>query len=222
MSVVVEGDLADRLALRGVVPVVALETPDEGVRLAEVLVEAGLPVIEVTFRTDAAAAAIAAITARVPEILVGAGTLLTPESVGAAVDAGAAFGVAPGLRAGVVGAALDRGLPFAPGVATASEIEQGLALGLDFFKLFPAEASGGLALLDAFAGPYANVRFMPTGGIRPDTLAAYRSRSNVAACGGTWIAPRSLLDEGAYDEISRRAVAAVHAAAPHSFTRKDI
>lgn len=216
-----EAQLADHLASRGVVPVVAVADADQGVRLAEALVAGGLTVIEVTFRTDAAAAAIEAIADRVPEMLVGAGTLLTAASVDAAVDAGASFGVAPGLHRPVVEAARRRGLPFAPGVATASEVEAGFALGLDFFKLFPAEASGGLALIDALAGPYGHVRFMPTGGIRPDTLQAYLRRPSVVACGGTWIAPRDLIDAGDYAEISRRAAEAVRLASPLSTTGKD-
>jgi 2-dehydro-3-deoxyphosphogluconate aldolase/(4S)-4-hydroxy-2-oxoglutarate aldolase len=154
-------------------------------------------------------------------MLIGAGTLLTRVSVDAAVQAGASFGVAPGLSESVVEAALARGLPFVPGVATASEIERGLALGLRLFKLFPAEAVGGRALIDAFAAPYADVRFMPTGGITPQNLEAYLKRPAVAACGGTWIAPRSLLEAGDYDEISMRAAAAVRIATHDSTTGKE-
>lgn len=197
------------LARFGIIPVVAVSSVDDGLRLGEALVEAGLPVVEITFRTDAAADVIRALGDGLPELLVGAGTLLTDASVDAAVDAGAAFGVAPGLREPVVRRAADRGLPFLPGIATPSELEHGLSLGLDCFKLFPAEPIGGLRLIDALAGPYPSASFMPTGGIRPELLADYLRRPNVVACGGTWIAPTALLAAGEFDEIRRRAASAV-------------
>ncbi|MCH6230583.1 bifunctional 4-hydroxy-2-oxoglutarate aldolase/2-dehydro-3-deoxy-phosphogluconate aldolase [Microbacterium sp. CFH 31415] len=195
---------------RGIVPVVAVNSADEGLRLTDALLAGGIDVIEVTFRTDAAADAISAITRARPEMLVGAGTLLSTEAVDIAVDGGAAFGVAPGLRPPVVEHAVSRGWDFVPGVATASELELGLSLGLDFFKLFPAEPSGGVALIDALAAPYPSASFMPTGGIRPDNVAAYLQRPSVRACGGTWIASRSLLDDERFDEIARRAADAVN------------
>jgi len=212
--------LAERLALRGVVPVVAVESAREGVQLAAALAAGGLPVIEVTFRTAAAAAAIAAITNELPDVLVGAGTLLRLADVSAAVDAGAHFGVAPGLNPEVVAAALGAALPFIPGVATASEVERGFGFGLDLFKLFPAEPSGGIALLKALAGPYPTARFMPTGGIGPDNVGEYLALDNVVACGGSWLASRSLLDAHDYAEITRRAAVAAGAAIEHS-TWKD-
>ncbi len=210
------------LSAFGVVPVVAVSSVDEGLRLGEALLSGGLGVVEITFRTDAAAAAIRAVTDRLPGLLVGAGTLLSEASVDQAVDAGAAFGVAPGLRPPVVEHALERGLPFVPGIATPSELELGLALGLDFFKLFPAEAIGGVRLIDALAGPYPSAGFMPTGGIRPETLTDYLARPSVAACGGTWIAPQALVTDGGFDEIQRRAAAAVaRIAAMHETNGKE-
>ncbi|WP_448808497.1 bifunctional 4-hydroxy-2-oxoglutarate aldolase/2-dehydro-3-deoxy-phosphogluconate aldolase [Agromyces bauzanensis] len=201
--------LRELLARFGVVPVVAVSSADEGLRLGEALLRGGLPVVEITFRTDAAAAAIRAVAAELPELVVGAGTLLGEASVDAAVDAGAAFGVAPGLRPPVAERAAALGLPFAPGIATPSELELGLSLGLDFFKLFPAEPIGGLRLIDALAGPYPSAGFMPTGGIRPELLADYLARPSVAACGGTWIAPTALIAAGDFDEIRQRTAASV-------------
>jgi len=202
---------ADFLRRAGVIPVVVVSSPDEGVRLAEALAEGGLPGMEVTFRSDAAASAIRAVRDRFPDFVVGAGTLLSPAAVDAAVEAGAHFGVAPGTTPEVVAHATDRGLDFIPGAATASEVERALGLGAAVVKLFPAEVLGGVALLDAFAGPYPHARFMPTGGIRVDDLSRYLERVNVLACGGTWIAPRALLDSGDFAEISRRAASAADA-----------
>jgi 2-dehydro-3-deoxyphosphogluconate aldolase/(4S)-4-hydroxy-2-oxoglutarate aldolase len=198
-------DLAAFLQSAGVIPVVVVADADEGVRLAEALAEGGLPGLEVTFRSDAAAAAIAAIRRGLPDVIVGAGTLLSRDAVDAAADAGAQFGVAPGTSPEVVRHAAERGLEFVPGVATATELELATSLGAGVLKLFPAEVVGGLDLLDALAGPYAGARFMPTGGIRPNDLIRYLARPNVLACGGTWIAPRPLLDDGDFAEIRRRA-----------------
>ncbi|WP_290804252.1 bifunctional 4-hydroxy-2-oxoglutarate aldolase/2-dehydro-3-deoxy-phosphogluconate aldolase [Herbiconiux sp.] len=195
----------------GVVPVVVVASADEGVRLAEALAEGGLPGMEVTFRSPAAAEAIRAVRAALPDFVVGAGTLLSPADVVAAAEAGAHFGVAPGTTPDVVAHAHRHGLDFIPGAATASEVERALGLGAAVVKLFPAEVLGGVALLDAFAGPYPHARFMPTGGIRVDDLPRYLERGNVLACGGTWIAPRALLDSGDFAEISRRAASAADA-----------
>jgi 2-dehydro-3-deoxyphosphogluconate aldolase/(4S)-4-hydroxy-2-oxoglutarate aldolase len=199
---------ADYLAEAGVVPVVVVSSAGQAVRLADALSEGGLPGMEVTFRSAAAAAAIAAVRNERPGFVVGAGTLLTTEAVDAAIDAGAHFGVAPGTNPDVLAHAAERGLEFIPGAATASELDRALRLGADVVKLFPAEAAGGVALIDALAGPYPHARLMPTGGIRADDLARYLSRPSVLACGGTWIAPRDLLDAGDFAEITRRAASA--------------
>lgn len=200
--------LGAALERAGVIPVVVVSSAEQGVRLAEALLAGGIDTVEVTFRSNAATAAIAAITQRFPEAVVGAGSLLTESDVQAAVDAGAVFGVAPGTSAPVVRAAQAAGLPFAPGIATPTELEEARRLGATAFKLFPAEVVGGLALIDALAGPYPDALFMPTGGIRESNLADYLAHPRVAACGGTWIAPTSLLAEERYDEITRRARAA--------------
>lgn len=194
MSVAIETasfETAGFLQAAGVIPVVVVADADQAVRLADALHAGGLPGMEVTFRSAAAASAIAAVA-----------------SIDAAVDAGAHFGVAPGTAPVVVRRAIDRGLAFIPGVATATELELASGLGMDLFKLFPAEVVGGVKLIDALAGPYANARFMPTGGIREADLGRYLSCASVLACGGTWIAPSELLDAGDYAEISRRAASA--------------
>lgn len=192
----------------GVIPVVVVADVDQGLRLADALADGGLPGMEVTFRSDAAAAAIAAVRAQLPEFVVGAGTLLSPAAVDAAVDAGAHFGVAPGTAPDTVRRAAEHDLPFIPGIASATELELATALGAEVVKLFPAEIVGGVKLIDALAGPYAQARFMPTGGIREADLERYLSRTNVLACGGTWIAPGELLEAGDYAEIRRRAASA--------------
>ncbi len=202
---------AEFLRSAGVIPVVVVSSAAQAVLLADALSEGGLPGMEVTFRSDAAASAIRAVADERPGFVVGAGTLLTPTSVDAAVEAGAHFGVAPGTTPEVVARAAEHGLEFIPGAATASELERALNLGVDVVKLFPAEVLGGVAFIDALAGPYPHARFMPTGGIRVDDLPRYLQRSSVLACGGTWIAPRDLLDAGDYAEITRRTASAVDA-----------
>lgn len=176
-----------------VISVVVLDELDGVETLAEILVEHGFPAIEVTLRTGIAAAAIRAMSF-VEGAIVGAGTVLTPEDAGRAVAAGARFLVSPGLSATTVRAALELGAPILPGVATASEIMQGLELGLSRFKFFPAEAAGGAPMLRALHGPFPQVRFCPTGGVTSANLADYLALPNVGCVGGTWIAPRGPLD----------------------------
>ena len=169
-----------------VIPVLVLDGSLDPVALAETLVEAGLPVIEVTLRTEAALGAIRAM-ARVPGAIVGAGTVLDEAQLAQAVDSGSRFIVSPGLTHRVALAARDSGVAFLPGVSTASDIMRGLELGLDRFKFFPAEASGGIPALKALAGPFGSVRFCPTGGIRPETAAEWLALKPVLCVGGTWI-----------------------------------
>ncbi|WP_431878954.1 bifunctional 4-hydroxy-2-oxoglutarate aldolase/2-dehydro-3-deoxy-phosphogluconate aldolase [Amycolatopsis sacchari] len=202
--------LADLGALR-VVPVVEIEDADAAVPLARALVAGGLPVMEVTYRTSAARAAIERVAAEVPELLVGAGTLLTPAKVADAAEAGARFGVSPGCGGGVLAAAREAGLPFVPGAVTPAEIMDCLAAGYDVVKFFPAAAYGGLGTLRSLAGPFAaaGVRFVPTGGVSPDNLAEYLALPAVLAVGGTWVAPRADISAGKWDEIAARARTAV-------------
>jgi 2-dehydro-3-deoxyphosphogluconate aldolase / (4S)-4-hydroxy-2-oxoglutarate aldolase len=202
-------ELAPRLAAMGVVPVVTIDDASRGPDLATALARGGLPLAEITFRTDAAAGAIAAIRGSVPDVLVGAGTVLDPATVDRAIEAGAEFVVAPGFNPAVVDRCLERGIAVMPGVATPTEIEMALARGLNLLKFFPAEAMGGIAYIKAVAAPYRMVRFVPTGGVSAASLASYLAVPAVAACGGTWIATAEAIREGRWDEIVRLAAEAV-------------
>lgn len=201
----------EALAAARIVPVVEIGDVRQGVQLARTLVEAGLPVAEVTLRTPQALDAIRAIADEVPGFLVGAGTLLTPDHVERAAEAGAAFLVSPGFTPTLSAAASDTGLPFVPGAITPSEILAAAELGHTDLKFFPAEQSGGAAAIASLGAPLAalGIRFMPTGGIRPESLGAYLDLASVFAIGGTWIAPRAAIAEGRWDEIGRAARAAV-------------
>lgn len=183
----------DRIRNSGIVPVIKLDSADNAVPLGKALVEGGIPVAEVTFRTAAAAESITRLVAEVPELLVGAGTLTTPAQVDQAVSAGAAFAVTPGFSPAVVDRCLERGLPVTPGVNGPAGVEQGLSRGLKVLKFFPAEVSGGVAMLDALAGPYADVSFIPTGGIDAANVGAYARRPNVWAIGGSWMVKPDLI-----------------------------
>lgn len=200
-----EEDLAARLRAVGVVPVVQLPDAALAVPLAEVLAGAGLPCLEVTFRTAGAATAIAAIRAAHPDILVGAGTVLTVDQADAALDAGAAFIVAPGTNPRVVAHVLERGGRMMPGIATPSEIEANLERGIRLLKFFPAEALGGVAFLRSVQGPFRGVEFVPSGGVTASNLRAYLELPNVAAVGGTWLAPVSALESRDLEAVARAA-----------------
>lgn len=191
------------------VPVVVLDSTEHTTPLADALVNGGLPIAEVTFRTDAAEAAIRMMADR-GDLLVGAGTVLTIEQADRAIDGGASFIVAPGTNPKVVEHCLKRGVPIAPGVATPTDIELALSLGLDTLKFFPAEVLGGISALKAISAPYGNVRFIPTGGISPKNLLDYLQLPNVLACGGSWLAPRGKMADGqftAIEEAVKQAVA---------------
>jgi 2-dehydro-3-deoxyphosphogluconate aldolase / (4S)-4-hydroxy-2-oxoglutarate aldolase len=205
--------LRSELRARRVVPVVTIPSAADAPDLGRALLEGGLPLAEVTFRTDAAADAIAALRKACPEVLVGAGTVLDVETVERAVDAGAAFIVAPGFNPVVVEHCLARGLPVIPGASTPTEIEMGRARGLRLLKFFPAEASGGIRYLNAVAAPYRGIEFMPTGGVSPKNLADYLELPHVAACGGTWIATADAITNHRFDEIAAAAREAVAIAA---------
>jgi 2-dehydro-3-deoxyphosphogluconate aldolase / (4S)-4-hydroxy-2-oxoglutarate aldolase len=190
-----------QLQLLRLVPIVVIDNAEHAATLGEVLVAGGLPLVEVTFRTPAAESAVRALAKR-GDLMVGAGTILTNEQADRAIEAGAKFLVAPGTNVKVVEHVLKRGLPIIPGIATPSEIELATSLGLEMLKFFPAEPMGGIAALKAFAGPYPDARFIPTGGISPELLPSYLRLSSVVACGGTWIAPRELLAAGRFDSIA--------------------
>jgi 2-dehydro-3-deoxyphosphogluconate aldolase / (4S)-4-hydroxy-2-oxoglutarate aldolase len=197
--------LATRLRAVGVVPVVELARSEDAVPLAGALVAGGLSCVEITLRTPQAIAGIAAIREAFPEILLGAGTVLSLEQLDAAIEAGADFAVAPGTNPAIVEASLDRGLPMLPGVSTPSEVERALALGLRTVKLFPSELLGGAAYIRALCGPYRDVSFVPTGSITPATLPGYLAIDQVLACGGSWMVKPAVIAAGGFDEIERLA-----------------
>ena len=196
----------ERLTRARVVPVVVLNRAEDACPLAEALLEGGLDVMEVTFRTDAAEESIRRISAAFPEMLLGAGTVLAPAQAHRARDAGAAFALAPGLNPAVVEAARGAGLAFAPGVMTPGEIERALDLGCGLLKFFPAGAAGGVAMLKALAGPYAHtgVRFIPTGGVSADNMCDYLALPVVAAIGGSWMVEPRLIEAGDWQTITER------------------
>ena len=196
-----------------VIPVVEIASADTAVPLARALVDAGLPCAEITFRTAAAADAIAAIAAAVPELHLGAGTVLTVAQAETALAAGARFLVAPNLDLDVVAFASERGAPILPGVCTPTEIGLALSLGLSIVKLFPAEAAGGVPYLKAVAAPFRDVRFVPTGGISAQNLLAYLAVTQVVACGGSWMVKKDVIAAGDFAAIRDAAIEAVAIAA---------
>lgn len=196
--------VVERLRAARIVPVATVEDPECAADLGAALVAGGIPCIEVTFRHPAATQAIRA-AREVESLLVGAGTVLTAEQARAAHDAGAAFAVAPGTSEDVVSACADLGLPFLPGVATPSEIEQARRLGLTALKVFPAAQVGGPGFLRAVSATYPDCGFVPTGGIGPDNLADYLAVPSVIACGGSWLVPQAAIRGGRFDEVERLA-----------------
>jgi 2-dehydro-3-deoxyphosphogluconate aldolase/(4S)-4-hydroxy-2-oxoglutarate aldolase len=189
-----------------IVPVIVIDDAERALGLADALAAGGLPCAEVTFRTPAAAEALTRIAAERPDVLVGAGTVLTTEQAGRARDAGARFIVSPGINPRVVAWCQDHGLPVFPGVCTPTEIETALECGLSVVKFFPAEPSGGVAYLKAIAAPFPDLQFMPTGGITAANIRDYLAFKRVVACGGSWMAPQDWIQHGAFDRI-RDAVA---------------
>ena len=201
----------DLIARHGVVPVIALDDAAAALPLADALIEGGLPLAEITFRTPAARDTIAAIARHRPAMIVGAGTILSEDQLDAATDAGARFALSPGLDPAVLAQAARRGLPFAPGIMTPSDLQAALRHGCRLVKFFPATAAGGPAMLRAIAAPYAHtgIGFNPTGGITADTLGDWLALPEVRAVGGTWIATRADIAAGRWDRIAANARAAV-------------
>jgi 2-dehydro-3-deoxyphosphogluconate aldolase/(4S)-4-hydroxy-2-oxoglutarate aldolase len=197
--------MINRILNKRIVPVVVLDDAESAEPLAEALLAAGLDIMEITFRTAAAEASIRRIAERFPEILLGAGTLLDADQVKRARDAGAVFGLAPGLNPQIVEAARSVGIEFLPGVMSPSEVEQALALRCKLLKFFPAEAAGGVNMLKSLAGPYAHtgVKFIPTGGITAQNLQDYLKLPVVAAIGGSWMVSPALIKAGNWTEITR-------------------
>jgi 2-dehydro-3-deoxyphosphogluconate aldolase/(4S)-4-hydroxy-2-oxoglutarate aldolase len=197
--------MLDRILAKRIVPVIVLDRVESAEPLAEALLAGGLDIMEITFRTAAAEESIRRIAARFPEILLGAGTLLDDEQVRRAKDAGAVFGLAPGLNPRTIATARQLDLQFSPGVMTPGEVEQALSLGCQLLKFFPAENAGGPAMLKALAGPYGHtgVKFIPTGGITSAKLADYLKLPVVAAIGGSWMVDKQLVNDGKWAEITR-------------------
>lgn len=187
----------------GIVPVVVLDDAKDAEPLAKALCEGGLPCAEVTFRTEAAEESIRIIAEKYPEMLVGAGTVLTTEQVDRAVKAGAKFIVSPGFNPAIVRYCLEKDITVTPGTQTPSEMEQAIEMGLDVVKFFPAEPAGGLAMIKAVAAPYTMLKFMPTGGINLNNVEAYLQYDRILACGGSWMVKGDLIKSGKFDEIAK-------------------
>ena len=196
-------DLQKRFFSIGIIPVIAIDDAEKAVPLAKALVKGGLPAAEVTFRTAAAEEAIRRIAAEVPDMLVGAGTVLTKEQADRAIAAGSQFIVSPGFNPEITRYVLDKGVVMMPGTATPGEMEQAMSMGLDVVKFFPAEQNGGVANLKALAGPYTNLRWMPTGGVNTKNLMDYLGFDRIIACGGTWMVKKDLIEGEQWDEITR-------------------
>lgn len=203
--------LNEQLANLKVIPVIAINKAEDAIPLGRTLVENGMPCAEITFRTECAAEAIRAMRAEFPEMLIGAGTILTNEQVDQAIEAGVDFIVSPGFNPRTVQYCLDKGVAIVPGVNNPSLVEQAMEMGLRTLKFFPAEPSGGVGMLKALTAVYP-VKFMPTGGVSLGNVDEYLSIPSVLACGGTWMVPTKLIDEGKWDELGtlvRDAVAQV-------------
>jgi 2-dehydro-3-deoxyphosphogluconate aldolase/(4S)-4-hydroxy-2-oxoglutarate aldolase len=196
-------EVLEKIGQSGIVPVIRIDDVETAVPLAKALVAGGIPCAEVTFRTAEGEEAIRRISAEVPDILVGAGTVLTVEQVDKAVAAGAKFAVSPGFNPVVVERCQQKGLPVTPGCSTPSDMEKALAFGLEVVKFFPAEQAGGLAYIKAVAAPYTTLKFMPTGGISAANLNAYLAFDKVLACGGSWMVKPELLKAGDFAAVSR-------------------
>ncbi|MEQ9878932.1 bifunctional 4-hydroxy-2-oxoglutarate aldolase/2-dehydro-3-deoxy-phosphogluconate aldolase [Pectobacterium aroidearum] len=197
-----------------VVPVIVVNKLEHAVPMAKALVAGGVRVLELTLRTDCAIDAIRAIAKEVPEAIVGAGTVTNPEQLAAVVDAGAQFAISPGLTEPLLKAATAGNIPLIPGISTVSELMLGMDYGLREFKFFPAEANGGVKALQAIAGPFAQIRFCPTGGITPNNYRDYLALKSVLCVGGSWLVPNDALESGDYariTELAREAVAGAKA-----------
>ncbi|MDE1244073.1 bifunctional 4-hydroxy-2-oxoglutarate aldolase/2-dehydro-3-deoxy-phosphogluconate aldolase [Vibrio aestuarianus] len=194
--------LNEQLSDIKIVPVIEIKDAGKAVKLAEVLIENGLPCAEITFRTEQAAQAIKNIRKVYPDMLIGAGTILTTEQVDQAIESGVDFIVSPGLNPVIVKYCQQRGVPIVPGVNTPSLVEQAMVMGLKTLKFFPAEPSGGTSMLKALSAVYP-VKFMPTGGINPKNVKEYLSLQSVLACGGTWMVPNDLIDNEKWEQLAQ-------------------
>ena len=187
----------------GIIPVVVIDDEKDALPLAEALIKGGLPAAEVTFRTEAAAGAIKLMKQNFPELLVGAGTILNREQFDRAIEAGAEFIVSPGFDPELVKYSLEKDFPYVPGTQTPGEMQQALALGLDFVKFFPAEPAGGIKMIKAIAAAYTKLSFMPTGGINAENVRDYLTYDRIVCCGGSWMVKKDLIASGNFEEIER-------------------
>jgi 2-dehydro-3-deoxyphosphogluconate aldolase/(4S)-4-hydroxy-2-oxoglutarate aldolase len=213
-------EVIDQLGKIGIVPVIKIDDVERAVPLAQALKAGGISCAEVTFRTAQGEEAIRRIHQGVPDVLLGAGTVLTLDQVDRAIDAGARFIVSPGLNPKVVAHCIKRGIPITPGCSNPSDIEAALEFGLDVIKFFPAEPSGGLAYIKAIAAPYPNLKFMPTGGIGADNIGTYLAYEKIHACGGSWMVSADLINAGKFDAITALCKEAMQKA--HGFTMVHI
>lgn len=195
-------DMIEQIKGYGIVPVVVLDDAKDAVPLGKALVEGGLPCAEVTFRTAAARESIEKMAKAYPDMLIGAGTVLSVEQVDEAVAAGAKFIVSPGLNPKVVEYCISKNIPILPGVATPTEVELAMSFGLNVVKFFPAEQAGGLPMIKAMSAPYTQMKFMPTGGVSPKNIRDYLASDKIVACGGSWMVKGNLVKEGKFDEIA--------------------
>lgn len=195
-------DTISKIKSFGVVPVVALEDAGQAAPLAEAFLEGGLGIIEITFRTEAAAESIRKVRREAPNMFTGAGTVLSVDQVKAAVDSGAQFIVTPGFNESVVDYCVSQKIPITPGINNPTGIEMALQRGLSVVKFFPAELSGGTAMVKALSGPYRKIGFIPTGGVKPENLESYLRLPSVVACGGTWLAPKEVLAKGNFKKVA--------------------
>ncbi len=195
----------EQIQKTGIIPVVVLDDAKDAEPLAKALCEGGLPCAEVTFRTEAAEECIRIMSEKFPEMLVGAGTVLTTEQVDRAVAAGAKFIVSPGLNPRIVKYCVEKGIVITPGCANASDMEQALENGLEVVKFFPAEPAGGLNMIKALAAPYVGLKFMPTGGISPKNVRDYLAYNRIIACGGSWMVKNELVKAGDFAAITEMA-----------------
>ena len=198
-------DINHTLQAAPVVPLVQADAPAVAVQISRALAAGGLTVAEVVFRTDRALECLQAVADEVPEMIAGAGTVLTADQANAAVDAGAKFIVSPGLDDGVVATAKERGVPVYPGIVTPGELQHAHNLGLDVVKFFPASLAGGVPMLKALSSVFRHMRFMPTGGVSPGNLAEYLAVPAVLACGGSWLTPAAAIAAGDYEQLTKLA-----------------
>jgi len=193
----------EKIGELGIIPVVKIEKAEDALPLGRALIDGDLPIVEITFRTSVAEDSIKTLTGELPNLLVGAGTVLTVEQAKKAVSAGAEFIVSPGFNPKVVDYCIGNNIPIIPGINNPTQIEMALERGIEVVKFFPAEASGGLSLLKSMSAPYTNIKFIPTGGINQNNLCSYLSNNKVFACGGSWMVKADLISSGNFAEITR-------------------